>query len=166
MDLSVIFRENQEFMIVFGVLVLLCLVFLLLSIRLFLVERRFNRLMRGASGENLEAVLREAVVSNQAVERHLADMHDLCEKLQGAAAESLQNVGLLRFNAFPDMGGDLSFALALLNTQGNGVVLCSLVGRDDCRIYAKDVVRGKSHYLLSDEEKSAITKALALNEIN
>ena len=158
MDLSVIFRENQEFMIVFGVLVLLCLVFLLLSIRLFL--------MRGASGENLEAVLREVVVSNQAVERHLADMHDLCEKLQGAAAESLQNVGLLRFNAFPDMGGDLSFALALLNTQGNGVVLCSLVGRDDCRIYAKDVVRGKSHYLLSDEEKSAITKALALNEIN
>jgi hypothetical protein len=58
------------------------------------------------------------------------------------------------------MGGDLSFALALLTPQGNGVVLCSLVGRDECRIYAKNVVRGKSSYLLSDEEQIAIKKAL------
>jgi len=75
-------------------------------------------------------------------------------------AATIQHVGLVRFNAFPDMGSDLSFALALLNRKMDGVVLCCLVGRDDCRIYAKNVVGGKSSYPLSDEEKEAIKKAL------
>ncbi|HHV34375.1 MAG TPA: DUF4446 family protein [Syntrophomonadaceae bacterium] len=160
MDLSALFQENQELLIALGVLVFLCLVFLLLSIRLILVDRRFKRLMKGSSGKNIEAVLQEAIESNRAVERRLAELDGLCEKLQDAASESLRNVGLLRFNAFPSMGGNLSFALALLDAQGNGVVLCSLVGRDDCRIYAKDVVRGKSSHPLSNEEKLAIKRAL------
>lgn len=154
------FQENQELFIVFGVLVLLCLIFLILNIRFFLVGKCLNRLLKGSNSENLEAILREAVESNKAMEKHLVELQDLCEKLQETAAESLQNIGLVRFNAFPDMGGDLSFALALLNAQGNGVVLCSLVGRDDCRIYTKSVVRGRSPYQLSDEEKLAIKKAL------
>lgn len=155
-----LFQENQELLVALVVLVLLCLGFIVLSVRLLLVERRLKLLLQGASGKNLEAVLQEAIESNQAVERHLTELKGLCEKLQGAAAESLRNMGLLRFNAFHDMGGDLSFALAMLDVQGNGVVLCSLVGRDECRIYAKNVVKGISPYPLSSEEKLAVKKAL------
>lgn len=160
MDLLLLFQENQELVITCGVLILICLIFLFLSIRLYFVERRLNRLLKGSKRDNLEAVLQEAVESNQEIEKHLDKLYVLCEKLQRAATESLQNIGLCKFNAFPDMGGDLSFALALLNNQGSGVVITSLAGRDDCRIYAKNIVHGKSPYLLSDEEKTAITKAL------
>jgi len=159
MDLAELVRENQELLVVIGILAVLCVLSLLFSIRFFVVERRFRSLLKGAGSKNLEAVLLEAVQSNQAAEKHLKELDRFCEKLQGTTAKSLQKIGLFRFNAFPDMGGDLSFALALLDSRGSGVVLCYLVGRDDCRVYAKSVVEGKSSYLLSDEEKSAIKKA-------
>ncbi|MGB4503576.1 MAG: DUF4446 family protein, partial [Syntrophaceticus sp.] len=89
MDLTAMFQENQELFIVFGVLVLLCLIFLILNIRFFLVGKRLNRLLKGSNSENLEAILREAVESNKAMEKHLVELQDLCEKLQETAAESL-----------------------------------------------------------------------------
>jgi hypothetical protein len=164
MDLTALLQENQGeyiFFIAVGVLFLLCLVFLLMNVRLFRVERRFRQLMKGSSGKNLEAVIQEAVLSNQRAQARLEELQGLYEELRARTEVTIQNVGLVRFNAFPDMGSDLSFALALLNRRGDGVVLCCLVGRDDCRIYAKDVVGGKSSYLLSDEEKKAIKKALS-----
>ncbi len=155
-----LFQGNQILLVTFGVLVLLCLVFFLLNIRLLLVGRSYKRLMKGVSGENLEAILQETVQSCRDVEKGLLDLQSFCEKLRGITAETIQKVGLNKFNAFPDMGNEMSFTLALLNSTGDGIVLCCLVGRDDCRLYAKPVVRGRSTYLLSDEEKLAINKAL------
>ena len=162
MNLLSLFQENQELMLTYGTIIFIGLIvlFLLLSIRLYLVERRLNSLLKGAQGDNLDVILRQAVESSQELESHLDELYDLIEKQQNAASESLQNVGLIRFNAFPGQGGDLSFAMALLNNQGNGVVLTNLAGRDNSRIFAKNIVRGKSPYLLSEEEKSSISKAL------
>jgi hypothetical protein len=160
MDLILLFQENQELVFTYGVPMLLSLIVLFLIIRLYLVERRLNRLLKGSKRDNLEVILQKTVESNHEIEKDLNELYDLCGKLQRAAVDSLQNIGLCKFNALPDMGGDLSFALALLNNQGSGVVITSLAGRDDCRIYAKNIVHGKSPYLLSDEEKTAIIKAL------
>lgn len=163
MNLLSLFQENQELVFTYGAIIFvgLIVIFLLLSIRLYLVERRLNSLLKGVQGDNLDAILRQAVESGQEFESHLDELYELIGKLQHVAAASLQNVGLIKFNAFPGQGGDLSFALALLNNQGNGVVLTNLAGRDSSRIYAKNVVHGNSPYLLSEEEKSSIAKALA-----
>ena len=67
---------------------------------------------------------------------------------------------LLRFRAFEDMGSDLSFAFALLNQEGNGVVISSIHNRDESRVYAKPINCGKSSYQLTDEEIQVINKAL------
>jgi hypothetical protein len=72
----------------------------------------------------------------------------------------LQNCGLVRFQAFENTGGDLSFALALLDGSGSGVVLSSLFGRDESRVYCKPVEEGKSTYVLSKEEQKAIEIAI------
>lgn len=85
---------------------------------------------------------------------------------QAAAADSglrhaVQHVGLVRFNPFEDTGGNQSFALALLDANGDGFVVSSLHSRAVTRVYAKTVTKGKSEAALSDEEAEALKKALA-----
>jgi hypothetical protein len=149
------------FQVAFGVLLILCLVFLFLNIRFFILGQRMQRLLRGTNSKDLEALLYDTIMACRETEEQLAKLQQLCEELQKSATKSLQNVGFLRFNAFPDMGSDLSFTLALLNNNKDGIVLCCLVGRDDCRLYAKPVVAGRSTYPLSEEEQVVIRQACA-----
>ena len=74
---------------------------------------------------------------------------------------SVQNVGLLRYDAFEDVGGRLSFSCAMLDDGGSGVVLTSINGRQETRVYAKPIAEGRSSYNLSSEEEEAIRQALA-----
>ncbi len=95
--------------------------------------------------------LETAVRQLASAERKLADL----------AETSIRNVGVVRFDAFEDMGGRLSFSAALLDGQGDGVVITSINGRQESRSYAKPVARGASVHNLSDEEQQAIREALA-----
>jgi hypothetical protein len=76
-----------------------------------------------------------------------------------AAPSALQHVGVVRFNPYHDTGGDYSFAVALLDAAGAGVVISGLYHRDRCRVYAKPVSGWDSSYKLTDEEKDAIDRA-------
>ena len=67
---------------------------------------------------------------------------------------------LMKYNAFKDVGSDLSFALAILNNQNDGIVLNGIYSRETSNIYAKPVIKGESTYTLSEEEKEAIKKAI------
>ena len=72
---------------------------------------------------------------------------------------AVRRVGLVRYDAFEDVGGRLSFSCALLDDHRNGVVVTSINGRQDTRVYAKPVVEGRSAYNLSVEEEEAIRQA-------
>jgi hypothetical protein len=85
-----------------------------------------------------------------------ARLGELARTLEGA----VQRVGVVRYDAFPDMGGKLSFSAAFLNARGDGVVLSSINGRHETRTYAKAVRGGRSPHNLSDEEEEAIRVAL------
>ena len=82
------------------------------------------------------------------------------KKLELITAKSVTRVSLIRFNAFTEVGSDLSFSAAFLDSFGDGIVLTSLFGRNDTRTYAKTVAQGKSSYPLSLEEEEAIKQAL------
>jgi hypothetical protein len=82
-------------------------------------------------------------------------------RLGELAEEAVRNVGVVRFDAFEDMGGRLSFSAALLDGHGDGVVITSINGRQDTRCYAKRVRNGASSHNLSDEERQAIREALS-----
>lgn len=74
-------------------------------------------------------------------------------------AATVKHVGLVKFDAFNDVGGKLSFALALLNEKGDGVVITSINGRTDTRVYAKTITGGKANVSLSAEEQAALKKS-------
>jgi hypothetical protein len=74
---------------------------------------------------------------------------------------AVRRVGVVRYDAFEDVGGRLSFSCAMLDDHGNGVVMTSINGRQDTRVYAKPIVDGRSQYNLSIEEEEAIRQALA-----
>lgn len=82
------------------------------------------------------------------------------QKLLEVVAAAVQHVGLVRFDAFEDMGGQLSFSAALLDARGDGVVITSINGRQDTRCYAKRVAAGASSHNLTDEEEEAIRQAM------
>jgi hypothetical protein len=82
-------------------------------------------------------------------------------RLGDRLSRSVQRVGLIRYDAFEDMGGRLSFSCAMLDEHGTGVVVTSINGRQDTRVYAKPVVNGSSDHNLSEEEEDAIREALA-----
>lgn len=72
---------------------------------------------------------------------------------------SLKKVGILNFDAFDDVTGKLSFSLALLNNNNDGIILTSLYGHNSCNTYLRDVVSGETPIKLLDEEKQALEKA-------
>jgi hypothetical protein len=140
-----------------GVLALVASLFLLVRQQRLL--RQYQELTRGTSGGNLEAILNDHVALVRQAAARVEEVDQLAQRLEKAAYFSLQHMGVVRFNPFQDTGGDQSFAIALVDGHGNGVVLSSLHGRDATRIYAKPLKRWESTHSLTDEEKEAIALA-------
>jgi len=78
--------------------------------------------------------------------------------------DSVQKVGMVRFNPFSEVGGDQSFSVALLDGSNNGIVITSLYIREGNRVYGKPINNGQSKYQLSNEENKAVEKAINNNE--
>ena len=126
-----------------------------------LLRRRLRRLIGEGEGVGLDELLDRQFRRLDTVAERVEALNRLHHELEGLSQRSIQKVGVIRFNPFADTGGDQSFAVALLDAEGNGVVLSSLHGRADTRIFAKSVQAGRSKHALSDEEQDAIRKALS-----
>ncbi len=124
------------------------------------VMKKYKKLMAGNEGKNLEDMLNVHLDTVNTILDKTLEVEKVYQAVRKMAENSIQNVGLVRFNAFSDTGSDLSFALALLDYQGNGLVINSLFGRNETRTYAKPVHQGISSYHLSVEEEEAIRMAL------
>jgi hypothetical protein len=110
--------------------------------------------------ETLRGILQGQSQQIQRLERAIRALHGTDKKQQTQIEGSVRNVALLRYDAFEDVGGRLSFSCALLDDQGSGVVLTSINGRQETRVYAKPVAQGTSSHNLSLEEEEAIRRAL------
>jgi hypothetical protein len=115
--------------------------------------------------ETIRGVLQGQAQQIQRLERAVRALHATDKKQQTGIEGSVRNVGLLRYDAFEDVGGRLSFSCALLDDAGNGVVLTSINGRQETRVYAKPVQQGMSSYNLSLEEEEAIRRALGGQQV-
>ena len=110
--------------------------------------------------ETLRGILQGQSQQIQRLERAIRALHAVDKKQQTLVEGSVRKVALLRYDAFEDVGGRLSFSCALLDDHGNGVVLTSINGRQETRVYAKPVAQGSSSHNLSLEEEEAIRRAL------
>ena len=113
--------------------------------------------------EALRGVLRGQGQRIERLEQAVRMLNATDKRQQVLIDGSVRHVALVRFDAFEDVGGRLSFSCALLDDHGTGVVLTSINGRQETRVYAKPVTMGSSSYNLSTEEAEAIREAMAAN---
>ncbi|MBC7229817.1 MAG: DUF4446 family protein [Actinobacteria bacterium] len=142
-------------------LVLLVAVFMLFR-QLSLLRRNITILKRGVDGSSLvEKVASQALQIEEIF--HLLDEHSAQkEYLTDVLAGALQRVAVVRFDAFEDMGGKLSYSVAMLDENGDGVIFTSIYGRNENRTYAKAVRAGRASHVLSQEEEEALRRALGV----
>jgi hypothetical protein len=150
-------------------LVLIALGLSALAIVFALLEGGGRRRSREPGGPiRLDDALR-GVLDGQArkidrLEQAVRTLNKTDKRQQLSIDGSVQHVSLLRYDAFEDVGGRLSFSCAMLDEHGSGVVLTSINGRQETRVYAKPISEGRSGYNLSSEEEQAIRQALAAPE--
>jgi len=123
------------------------------------LARRLQEQIEAREGPEWERVLAHSLEEIRITTERAKELADRSEEVERRLERSIQRVGVVRFNAFPDVGGDQSFAIALLDNHGDGVVISSLQGRTENRVYAKPLKGWDSTYALSDEEKQASAKA-------
>ncbi|SRR5581483_796889 len=137
-----------------------CLVWLIvLQVRMSRMLARYRQLLSGVQAGNLEEIMSMHVGRINSHDRRIEELDRGVEVLDAVLRTAIQRVGMVRFNPFEETGGDQSFAIALLDQGGNGVVLSSLHNRAETRVYAKPIEGGRSQYTLSDEEEQALAQA-------
>jgi Protein of unknown function (DUF4446) len=114
--------------------------------------------------DTLRGVLQGQASQIKRLEEVVRTLNRVDKKQDGQIRASIRNVALLRYDAFEDVGGRLSFSFALLDDEGTGVVLTSINGRQETRVYAKPITEARSTYNLSVAEEEAIRQALAAPE--
>ena len=116
--------------------------------------------MQGENGASLERKLSVEITEIREATKGLQDMIEEQTQIRNIQGNTLQKIGFKKYNAFDNIGNDLSFALTLLDGNNNGVCISSIYGRNDSRIFSKPIVKGKSLVNLSQEELESLNEAL------
>ncbi len=122
--------------------------------------RRYDRFMRGKDAESLEKTIMGIVEENKELRIQDKNTKDAVKVLSKSVKGSFQKFGMVKYNAFKGMGGNLSFAFAMLDMNNTGFILNSVHSREGCYLYIKDVVNGEVEITLGNEEKEALEQAL------
>lgn len=156
-QMNIIF--NTYLTVVLAVLLVLSIIALgmcfSLSSRLKTLQKKYDFFTHGKEA-NIDEVLTSTLNELQATRAELAALQDKHVRLKLQVQNCLQNVKLVRYDAFDAMGGKMSYSLLLTDANNKGIILTSIYGREESRSFAKDIDNGKSSYVLSDEEKQLL----------
>ena len=152
--------NEYSIFIVLGLAVITILLFLI-TIILMISVSKVKKMMRGSKGRNIEELINsnldrieEAVENSQ---KSLEITNGFEEALKGC----VNKVAIMRYKAFEDVGSDLSFSIALLDSHNDGIVLTGIYSRQDSTTYAKPIDKGISRYELSEEELHVLNEAMS-----
>jgi hypothetical protein len=138
-----------------------------LAARLRAARRIWGRLLAGGDGgEDLLVAVARQIEATERLRGKLNLVGRETAQLRQRVSNLVGTVGLTRYDAFPDVGGHLSYSAAFLDEAGDGVVLSAINGRSETRSYAKPVRGGRSEHSLSDEERTAIAMAMGATNPN
>lgn len=154
--------KTDNFLIALSVIVILLVIGLVIVIIKFnKISKKYTEFMKKlGNGKDIEEDLENYMYRVERVEKQNAEILNYIKNVDNDLNKCIQKIGIVRYNAFQDTGSDLSFALALLDEENNGVVLNGIYSREMSNIYAKPVENGKSKYTISEEEDWAIQKAI------
>lgn len=149
------------------IFIFMILLFIVLFILYVNVNVKYNRLkgsylsfMKGKDGKTLEEGFQEKFAEVETVlkvtKQNRHDINRVMKKIEG----NYQRLGIVKYDAFNEMGGKLSFALAMLDGRNNGWVINAMHSREGCYTYVKEIVKGESYVELAEEEAIALDKAI------
>jgi hypothetical protein len=155
----------MEDYLIYGGLGLLGLCFILLIIehvRLSGMIKKYRNLIKGLSEKNVEDLMVSYSEELDMIKKELKENVDLrISDLEKRMPTALRNVGMVSYNAFENMGNNMSFSMAALDDKKNGFVLTGIYTRENSYVYLKEVIEGNPKKDLSKEEKEALSKALS-----
>ncbi len=154
--LSIQFEVQILFAMSFIFIIINCILLILNIKKTNRMKTKYNRFMNGLSDRNMEELLETCLNSVNSVNAKNRDIELKINEIERNLIQCIQKVGIVRFNAFDNVGSDLSFAIALLDDNDSGVVISGIYARDSSSTYAKPIESGKSKYSLSAEEIQAI----------
>lgn len=161
--ISEFITKNMESLLL-GVILLsitILIVFIIVNLKLSKIAKKYKELTEGVDGSNLEELLLNQWESLKNVQGEIIELKQSITQMKQDSHQMISKVYSRRYNAFPEMGSDLSFSVVFLNDKNSGVVITSIYGRDENRVYLKPIIEGKSSYSLSPEEKEIIVKAVS-----
>ena len=126
---------------------------------MIVTEKRLKRFFLGKKGKDLEDTIDSLEANIRELNKEKEDMKKDIAVMNAKLKKSIRGVETIRFNPFADQGSNQSFAIGMLNEEGDGVVLSSLYSRERMSVFAKPIKSNKSLYELSDEERKALDKA-------
>ena len=159
------FLRTDNFLLMLSIMVgILTIGFISILYSNIKLKNKYNKFMKKiGNGKNIEEDLENYMYRVERVERQNAEIISYCKNLDDEVAKCIQKVGIVRYSTFKDTGSDLSFAVAMLDENNDGIVFNGIYSREMSNIYAKPVKNGVSEYTLSEEEKEAIRRAIEMN---
>jgi hypothetical protein len=141
--------------LILGVVSLFLILFLM--VKNYELSKKSRVFFSGKDAKSLESIIRNQAEKLEDLDKEIQELFEIVNKINNLAQHSLHKVGIIRYNPFKDLGGDQSFAIALLDGKNSGLVVSSLHTREGTRVYAKPIIKGESKkYPLTEEEKQAI----------
>lgn len=152
--------DSVVLLVLIGLSAVLLIATVFLYVSLHKLRRRFDAALTTSNADTLEQLLADYHRRVGDVHGQLQDLSERHEGLRQLAGLASQKISVVRFNPFGDIGGDQSFALAVLDAHNSGYVITSMHGREGTRVYVKAVDYGESKNPLSSEEQQALQQAM------
>ena len=154
------FDLTYLFVVSYCLILILMILIMVQTVRLNKLSKKYSKFMSGKTAKSLEKEIMGLYEDNKfvktSVEKNRKDIQNLYRKLESA----YQKVGIVKYDAFNEMGGKLSFALAMLDKSNNGYIINAMHSREGCYTYIKEIVKGESYITLGEEEKKALDEAI------
>lgn len=143
-----------------GIMVVVLLYMVQVSMKLTRFMNRYRIFMKGKDAMSLEKAFTARFMELDKLDEVGRKNADDIRKLREVQGRTANKIGIVKYDAFPDVGGRLSFALAMLDESNSGFVLNAIHGREGCYTYIKEIVKGESYVVLGQEEKEALRQAV------
>lgn len=154
-------KSDVFLLIIGGISILLLILYVCNLIKLKKINKNYKKFMKKiGNGNNIDEELKKYLEKVEEVDKENKKIKEYCTILDKNIAQCIKKVGIVRYSAFKDTGSDLSFALALLNDNNDGIILNGIYSREMSNIYAKQIKDGKYNNKLSEEENEALQIAI------
>lgn len=147
--------------IALGVICLVSIILLIITLcKLKKLRRRVDALTRGKNAESMESRILEFFERIENLESHEQGIEENIQKIKENLKITYQKTGMVKYDAFREMSGALSYSIALLDQENSGVLVTSMYSREGCYSYAKEIIHGECKLNLSEEETEALKQAM------